>query len=211
MLPLQIFPQKFNDSTLDKLEQLMLTHSTVAPYHDDKGVWLDQGLVANHYIWEWEDPAASEIKNTLQQVLTPIIGDFTSLASYVLDSQLPWDVHNDYIIHCRDTQLEPYYAVMIPLETVPAKTIFFDQWAPYKEFGRYKEEHGPIPNHVPHKEWSDLLPHCRIMDRFFLSINTVYNWQRGDLVLFDRKQWHSSDDYRSKTKNKRAIILFTNH
>ena len=29
---------------------------------------------------------------------------------------------------------------MIPLVTVPAQTIFFNQWAPYKEFIKYKNE-----------------------------------------------------------------------
>lgn len=210
MLPLQIFPQKIPSSTLDNLEALILSKSTIVPYEDPQGVWKGQGLVANHHVWEWNDTSTSDIKGIIDAVVQPLIGNYISLASYILDSQLPWDVHNDYVIHCKDTDLEPYYAVMIPLETIPARTIFFDQWAPYKDFGRYKEEHGPIAKHVPHEQWNSMLSHCRVKDRFFLSIQQVYDWQRGDLVLFDRKQWHASDDYRSKLKNKRAIILFTN-
>ena len=210
MLPLQIHPQKLNSSTLDQLEQLILSKSHLVPYQDPRGVWVDQGLVANHHIWEWEHPDTADIKASLDEILHPLLGNYVSMASYLLESQLPWDVHNDYIIECKHTDIEPYYAVMIPLETVSTRTVFFDQWAAYKDFGRYKQEHGPIPNHVPHTEWSDMLGHCRAMDRFFLSIHKVYEWQRGDLVLFDRKQWHASDDYRSRLKSKRAIILFTN-
>lgn len=210
MLPLQIFPQKLSNSTLDHLEGQILACSDLVPYEDPQGVWRGHGLVANHHIWNWDDPDCAGIKTTLAEILVPIIGNFTSMASYILDSQLPWDVHNDYIIECRTTDLDPYYAVMIPLETVPTRTVFFDQWADYKDFGRYKDEHGPIANHVPHEQWNSVLSHCRVKDRFFLSINKVYEWQRGDLVLFDRRQWHASDDYRSKLKNKRAIIMFTN-
>ena len=171
----------------------------------------DRGLVARISHWEWDDPRADSIRDILCPHIIPSIGPFVSLRSHILDSRLPWDVHNDYVINCRPSDLEPYVVVMIPLETAPTRTIFFEQSSEYKEFGRYKQEHEPIPNHVPADEWADMLTHCRWRDRFWLSIDHVYEWKQGDLVIFDRRQWHSSDNFvQSNLNNKRAIILFTN-
>lgn len=209
MFPLQIFQQKVDDTTLDYLERRILEVSTVHPHFATEGIWKDQGLAANHYIWKWDAPEAADIKQKLDEILVPIIGNYTSTVPTILDSQLPWAVHNDYILGGPKSNLEPYVAVMIPLETVPTRTVFFDQHADYKDFARYKENHGPISDHVHHVLWKEVLSHCLEVDRYYLSIEKIYEWQRGDLVIFDRRQWHASDDYRSKLKSKRAIIIFT--
>jgi hypothetical protein len=212
MIPLKVHPSLINVETLTALEQHILKCSEVVNYHDHEGVWKDRGTVANITHWEWDHPNAEYIRNTLGAVLEPIIGPFVSVKSHILDSRLPWDVHNDYVIECSQSQLKPYCVVMIPLQTVDAKTIFFNQSAEYKEFGRYKEENPPIPDHVPHEDWNSMLGHCRIKDRFWLSIDQVYNWQQGDLIVFDRRQWHSSDNFIDNgLSNKRAIILFTSY
>lgn len=210
MLPWQIYPQKVDDGTLAHLERMILEVGDIVSHFPQQGVWKDKGLVANHHGWKWEAPDTVQIKQTLDQILFPIIGNYTCVVNYVLDSKLPWAVHNDYLTDSKPLDTEPYYAAMIPLETTAAKTIFFDQYAPYKHFHRFKEEHGPIPNHVPYEIWNNTLGHCHRQDRFYLSIHKIYDWQRGDLILFDRQQWHASDDYRSKIQNKRAIVLFTN-
>lgn len=212
MIPLSVKPGLFDTATLAQLEEHILKCSEVVNYHDQEGVWKDKGTVANITHWEWDHPDAEYIRTTLGAVLDPIIGPFVSVKSHILDSRLPWDVHNDYVIECSQSQLKPYCVVMIPLDTTPAKTIFFNQSAEYKEFGRYKEEHSPIANHVPHESWNSMLGHCRVKDRFWLSIDQVYDWKQGDLIIFDRRQWHSSDNYPANgIEQKRAIILFTSY
>lgn len=212
MLSPVIKHQLFDSHTLAKLEQAIRQCSEVVDYQDQEGVWKDRGLVAQITHWEWDHPDAEYIRNTLTTALEPVIGPFVSVKSHILDSRLPWDVHNDYVIECSQSQLVPYCVVMIPLDTTPAKTVLFKQGAEYKEFGRYKDEHPPIPDHVPHEAWNGMLGHCRVKDRFWLSIDQVYDWQQGDLVVFDRRQWHSSDNFVSNgLDNKRAIILFTSY
>jgi hypothetical protein len=57
-----------------------------------------------------------------------------------------------------------------------------------------------------------MLGHCRTKDRFYLSVQKVYQWQQGDLLIWDRQQWHASDNYlHNDIKQKRAIILFTSY
>lgn len=209
MLPLRIFSKKFDSQFLDYLEQEIMACCLKFRHHDDQGVWIDKGLVAEINHWDWYDDNYSHIKTMLYETLQPIIGDFQVSANHILDSRLPWDIHNDYVTKKDNNNLIPYCAIMIPLVTVPAQTIFFNQWAPYKEFIKYKNENSFIKDHVPVEQWKNLLGHCRINDRFYLSIDTVYEWQRGDLVIFDCKQWHASNDYREKIANKKAIIIFT--
>lgn len=209
MLPVRIFDKKFDSQTLDYLEQEIMACCLKFRHHDNQGVWLDKGLVAEINHWDWNDVNYSHIKKLLYETLEPIIGDFQVSANHILDSRLPWDIHNDYVTYKDNNNLKPYCAIMIPLVTVPAKTIFFKQWAPYKEFIKYKKENSYIKDHVPIEQWKSLLSHCRITDRYYLSIDTVYEWKRGDLVIFDCKQWHASDDYREKIANKKAIIIFT--
>lgn len=211
MIPLQIYPQKFDSSTLERMQETVLSCSEVLNYQATQGVFANQGTVANLIHWEWDDPAAEYLRDTLNAALLPIIGPFVSIRSHILDSRLPWDVHNDYAIDCRPNDLVPYCVVMIPLETTPAKTIFFNQSAEYKDFSHYKETNPPIPDHVPHEQWNGMLSHCWVKDRFWLNIDRVYDWQQGDLVIFDRRQWHASDDYRNRIQSKRAILLFTSY
>jgi hypothetical protein len=212
MIPLQTIPKVFDSDTLAKLEHSIKACSSTVDYHDQEGVWKDAGTVAHITHWEWDHPDAGYIRDTLGAVLDPIVGPFVSVKSHILDSRLPWDVHNDYAIECSQSQLTPYCVVMIPLDNTPAHTIFFDQGADYKEFGRYKDEHAPIPNYVPHEIWNGMLGHCRTKDRFYLSVQKVYQWQQGDLLIWDRQQWHASDNYlHNDIKQKRAIILFTSY
>ena len=210
--PLKIVPSAVDQDTLVWLEQSILECSHMVDYKDNEGIWKDAGTVAHIKHWEWDDPKADKIKQALTNILEPIIGSFVSIKSHILDSKLPWDVHNDYVIECSQSNLIPYCVVMIPLQTTPAKTIFFNQGAEYMEFSRYQEENPPIADHVSQDAWNSMLSHCRIKDRFWLSIDKVYDWNRGDICVWDRRTWHSSDNFKANNlESKRAIILFTSY
>ena len=127
MIPLQIIPSVFDSNTLAQLEQTIKSCSSTIDYHDQEGVWQGAGTVANITHWEWDHSDAGYVRDTMRSVLEPMIGPFVSVKSHILDSRLPWDVHNDYVIECSQSQLAPYCVVMIPLDTTPVHTIFFDQ------------------------------------------------------------------------------------
>ena len=166
--------------------------------------------MANISHWDWLDPRTISIRQRLTDLLSPSLGDFAVDRSHILDAQLPWDIHNDTVIRCEDKQTDPQAVVMIPLQDCDARTIVFDQSADYDLFRRYRDENPPISNHVPLAQWNELLDHCWPKDRYWLSINAVYEWRKGDMVVFSRRAWHASDNFKSRNiENKRAIILFT--
>jgi hypothetical protein len=212
MLPLTIQPGLLETATQVFLEQNISSCGTEVDYYDQEGVWKDQGLVAKIQVWDWHDPAAQFAQDTITALIKPILGDFEVDKSHILTSLLPWDIHNDVEIKCEAIDRVPQAVVMIPLEDCSARTIIFDQWSDNFRFNLYKDANPPIPNHVPAAIWNSMLAHCWPKDRFWLSINQVYNWKRGDVVVFDRRNWHASDNFPvNGLDQKRSIILFTSY
>lgn len=209
MIPYTVLPRRFNLEQLAQMVQAIESCSTWVDYHDQEGPWKDRGTVANIHHWDWQNEAP-QVRELLTPELAPLLGDFAVDRSHILDARLPWDIHNDTVIRCEVKDTVPQAVVMIPLQDCDAKTVVFDQHADYDNFGRYRENNKPIPNHVPVDLWNHLLSHCWPKDRFWLSIQAIYEWRSGDIVIFDRRQWHASDNFLDRgLEGKRAIILFT--
>jgi hypothetical protein len=210
MIPFTLYPKSFTSADLDHMVSTITSCSETVDFHDTEGVWKDKGTVANIIHWDWNDPRAADIKHKLTTLLEPVLGTFAVDRSHILDAQLPWDIHNDTVIRCEVKDTDPQAVVMIPLQDCDARTIVFNQSADYDLFRRYRAENPPISDHVPVDQWNKWLNHCWPKDRYWLSINSVYEWRQGDVVIFSRRAWHASDNFKQTgLENKRAIILFT--
>lgn len=196
---------------MDWLVQSILSCGAPAvDYHEDEGVWKDQGLVARIHEWDWYADDTAPIREYLSSVLEPYLGRFEVDKSHILDAQLPWSVHNDYEIHCSTRSETPQAVVIIPIEDANSNTLVFHQSATYSTFSRYRQENPPLSKPINGTDWNRWLSHCWPKDQFWLTIDQVFPWHCGDLCVFDRQTWHASDSFhKNDVQSKRAIVLFT--
>lgn len=108
---------------------------------------------------------------------------------------LPWDIHADFN---RDVKgVEPWYTIVIPLENYASRTIIFNETSPgYNDFYMFKEQNKKSDYPVDLDFWNENLSHCWDEDREYLSLKYVgHNWCAGNALFFNRKFFHSSDNY----------------
>ena len=210
MINTDIKTQFLSTEEIDWLAGRIISASPAFAYHDEQGIWKDQGLVANIHEWDWNSETMQDVKQLLSERLRPWLGNFAVEKSHILDARLPWEIHNDYEIVCSNTPNQPQAVVVIPIEDSVSQTVVFDQHALHSNFAQYRNDNAPFKDCVPVEQWDQLLSHCRPKDRFWLTINCVFPWHKGDMVVMDRQTFHASDSFhKSNVQSKRAIILFT--
>jgi hypothetical protein len=211
MVPTTIHPQLLSHEETDGLVDAITSISLPLEYFDKEGVWKDQGLMANLIEWKYHAPDAQKIRDILDPVLSPMLGDFVVDKAHILDARLPWAIHNDYETVCSEMPNEPQAVIVIPIEDTDSATLVFHQHAPYSNFQRYRETNPPLPlkQCVSQADWNQYLSHCWAKDRFWLTIDHVFQWRKGAGCVMDRQTFHASDSFHQRIGNKRAIILFT--
>jgi hypothetical protein len=209
MIPTTVHPQLLSREDIDRLVGAITSISLPLEYFDNSGVWKDKGLMANVIEWKYNDPANQHIQDILDPVLRPYLGEFVVDKSHILDARLPWDIHNDYVSVCSELPNEPQAVVIIPIEDTDSSTIVFHQTAKYSDFQKYRESNPPLKDCVKQTDWDLYLNHCWPKDRFWLTIDHVFQWRKGAGCIMDRQTFHASDSFHQRIGNKRAIILFT--
>ncbi len=209
MIPTISHTQLLTHEQIDRLVDAVTSISLPLEYFDNAGVWKDQGLMANIIEWKYHDSKNQHIRDILDPVLSSYLGEFVVDKSHILDAKLPWDIHNDYESVCSELPNKPQAVVVIPIEDTDSSTIVFHQTAPYSDFQKYRANNPPLKECVKKSEWDQYLSHCWEKDRFWLTIDTVFNWRKGSVCILDRQTFHASDSFHQRIGNKRAIILFT--
>jgi len=120
----------------------------------------------------------------------------------------PWDIHSDFYLHQSPAGQRPFYSLLIPLDDVPSRTIIFDQFTnSYTDFYNYKLEHDPVDNPVDEQFWKENLSMCWPQDRDYVTVKKVMPWQqRGQVQGFDRKYFHSSDNFHERFSEPKCFI-----
>jgi len=202
----QVFENFFTDEEVTIIDQACQRVGVDTEITDPDGVWAGQLREQFKVLTHFEVP---EIYNLLGKIRKVI--DREVIWSKVIYTNLyrPWDVHTDwYGLADQSLPFNPYCIMLIPLEDIKARTIFFEEKANYKDFYKYKESNPKSKNPVPKEFWDENLDFCWPTDREYLTLNKVMPWQnRGQLFIFPRNVFHSSDNFHKRNNGKPKRFL----
>jgi protein-L-isoaspartate O-methyltransferase len=136
---------------------------------------------------------------------------------HILNSFQPYDVHADgFDLNNPKTHLaegwEYAYTFLIPLDNYNASTIIFDQESyTYKGSGNWIENDKPeILDVIDDETYNKYFTHVNKDVIRHLSIDTIYDWEKGDLLVASRHSLHASDNYLDNSiLEKRALISWS--
>lgn len=132
-----------------------------------------------------------------------IIGDFEIHIAMLLEESIPLDIHTDYV----KGDENPGYALLIPLETVDAHTIIFNEEC-IDSFEMFQKNNDPLEKNATEYQ-NTLLSHCTPEELSYVSIKKIEKWERGKLIHWDRRLLHTSDNFvTDSVKEKTAIVIF---
>lgn len=165
---------------------------------------LNSGEVKKAYTTGFDEAKKAILANLLKPYLEPNIGDFKIHIAMLLEEFQPWTVHTDYV----KGDERPGFAVLIPLETIPTATVIFNEHC-LDDFDIFKNTNDPLENNCDYLHDS-LLSHCKKDSLRYVSLKAIEGWEKGKLIIWDRRELHSSDNFlQNGIDSKRAIVIFT--
>lgn len=112
----------------------------------------------------------------------------------------PFQIHHDVKPIPNNMKGQNYISCLMPLAVNgdpklcnQVSTAVFDE----KENPSFEDDH------------NNLFQHCSIEDLKKFTVRENYNWNRGDLIWWDSRLYHSSCDFTQKFKNKEAFVIHT--
>ena len=215
LLPTLILENKFSQSDLDFITIKVENNSKMIPSVQS---WPGptQGKTLSHrYFWKWQDH--NDISTIINQALPDVVSsNMMSPAPFILESFIPYEIHNDYGWFGNGLELSedeiPFYLVIIPLLTCDAKTIILKQYGEYCHFVNYKEKNDPLPlvDQMTEEEYQKYFNHCWPQERPYVSIQNIFKWVAGSVLLCDIRYFHASDNFlKNNLDVKKCITLMT--
>lgn len=173
-------------------------------------------LYSNHYIWDYHSTENKDIFEILNKKIEQVTGLKSHVTqSYILESFFPFEIHTDLIHSAMGSTLadnkEPAYTILVPLDDYDTHTVVFNEYSENScELAEFKENYtGELKLRIP-KELVLTLTHVHPKDLMYLTLQDVYQWQKGSVIAFDRGHYHCSDNYiKAGVASKRAILLQT--
>lgn len=97
-------------------------------------------------------------------------------------------------------------AVLIPLVEGPEfRTVGFKYWSDYNPNRKDVQNARSNKNHLLKEDFT----HDPLFDDInFLDIDFDYEWKLGDVLVWDRNQWHMSSNFLNFNKTKTFLVLF---
>lgn len=211
LLPTLILSKKFDRITLDKIKNDIAANGELVNYvHKHEGLHFGK-TVSNRTHWDPDknkDITDSILFNLPEEITKNILVDI----AYHLQSFYPYDIHCD----CGWLNLQhdecPYYLIIIPLESVNARTIILNQTSNGLHFVDYKNENKELPEseQISQEDFDTHLSHCWPQEKKYISVNKIFDWVEGDVLLCDIRRFHLSDNYRKNNLlEKNCITLMT--
>lgn len=140
----------------------------------------------------------------LRNYLEPIIGNFNIDEAVLSIMYEPGDIHTDY----QYVKNNPHYIILIPLETINAHTVIFNEEC-LDDFEDFKNQNNkPVNNCVD--LYDNLLSNVSKEDLEYVSLSRIEKWTRGKLIMWDMKLLHTSDNFKSQgIEYKKSLIICT--
>lgn len=219
-LQTQVIPNFFNNSELFEIEKIFRQHSDTIIQIEKMGVELgnEQGRThseARAHYWYPGPNSQGKISKILSDKLSQYFSrEIVCVDWHILNSFQPYDIHADgYDLNNTGTHLaegwEYAYTFLIPLDTYDTNTIIFDQESYTVKGGHnwLKYDKPEILNEIDDATYEKYLTHCDREIVRHLSIETIYNWEKGGLLAASRHALHASDNYLNNyILEKRALV-----
>tara|TARA_B100001057_G_scaffold495609_1_gene595064 strand:+ start:272 stop:844 length:573 start_codon:yes stop_codon:yes gene_type:complete len=150
------------------------------------------------------------IEKKLGPILDDIIGPCSVVEVLLQRVVKPHSIHNDYqppVMPLEEGQT-PGWAVLFPLRSDgTSHTIVF----PEQSKNPSPAEDDAVTGYVFTEEEKKLLSHAPDYSMQRVSSPVIIKWSAGDVIAWDRKNFHSSDNFLEHgTTYKDSVILFTN-
>lgn len=218
----------FNRKVVDKLTEIVsqpyvlkgfFSKDDIAYINQQKenGIPVDKlGKVSN-----WKYDKNTEFKNWLEKKLQSTLDrSFTMHGGNYFQTNVPFFVHTD----TGKNEVEgmvPYKNVVVPLTQSttnhPCYTVLFKQrwfgeatmfWkgplfkTAKSNYNHKLEDYSMLESYtgkeIDINEYKKFVTHLPYNNLYGLSIDSVYEWNIGDIIVFDCTQLHSSNDFTSK-------------
>jgi hypothetical protein len=195
----------------------LISYYADKPYTSEK-TWIYQGreIIYNRHKNSDYDLPTSPVHQLLYPKLKELLGPHVMNSGGLLESHYPYPLHLDTYNKFEDKKFYLHnkkqecldIAVLISLNEDPSfKTVMFDYFADTIDF-----DNPPMVGNTGSEKWPNIdLEHCSPAQLDFaknLKILDVYDWSRGGLVTWDRRQLHCSSNFYPSDKQKQAIVLF---
>jgi len=145
----------------------------------------------------------------LESVFADLLPNQTISHAMVLVEFAPWVIHTDYT---NNNDKRPANAILIPFKDEQSHTLIFNEECTVEGINLIEETFPDIDNHIGKEIYDQHLSHCRWETVRKVSIDEIYQWQRGTGVIWDRKKLHSSDNFiKNGVSVKIALTMFTEH
>lgn len=212
LFPTKILDSVYSDDTLNRIKNVVdsLKTDKLDIYHKWGG--LKQGELLSTI---WKIPLDNQLdmkKELLSPISNDLVNDIITQDFFHLVSRHPYEIHCDYgHLQFNDNE-ESFYVFVIPLETVNAKTVLLDQVHHGLHFPDFKNNNQPLTSdkRMSKEDFQEYCDHCWPQDRLFVSLQTVFEWQKGSVLMFDARHLHLSNNYRKDNVfEKNALVLFS--
>ena len=128
-----------------------------------------------------------------------------------LKEHTPWEIHSDY----NKGDQNPNVAILIPLQIISddsagkTHTIIFNEQSTDNSMQDYLKSNPIVPKYPAtelHQQYLDHVPEEQLN---YLSLALVAEWSPGDVIYWDRRLLHASDNFvKNGVGEKYALVLF---
>lgn len=202
-----------NDSEINTIENLIL--STIEPWEN----WNDRPngskvMSGHYYVFQYYDIKYKIIKDILQPKFDKEFGsDLYIQQIHIFDSYDPYTIHSD-VNSGGEIVLEapvPAWTFIIPLSTVESHTIVFNEQSEIKNPWDYFQKTKPFETpSIDLDTYNKYFSHVQYESFNWLTIEDIFEWNKGDLFAASRYKFHTSDNFLANgVKNKKALIAWT--
>lgn len=157
---------------------------------------------------------SNEIHYFLNNVIETLPGEV--LYAKILDANIPGGPHADTSL---PNPIPPNYKLpnfgrtfIIPIDSVNTHTILFNESVPAGEDTiHYIDNVLPqLTESISDDIYTRYLTHCPKFWRNKLSIDKIFPWESGDMLIFDRNKLHCSDNYLvNNLNNKKGFVIWS--
>lgn len=177
----------------------------------------DDLITAHYYIFDsfYDKPNWKPLVDILQPKLESVFGSNVKASHiHVLESCTPYGLHNDAEQANMIIAPKPAWTLIIPFADYNSKTYVFNERSGYKDPWEWIRTNNIQPSDTYSIDEAtymrDFYPLTEYEVFKYLTVESVFNWQRGSCFAADRFKYHCSDNYLNHgVASKKAIIVWT--
>jgi hypothetical protein len=205
-----VFDQCFDQTALNAIKCEIHNENNCIPYvHEWEGENFGK-VFSNRYQGNW---ANKKLQELILTGLPSLLAENIIVEKIIhLQSFIPYEFHCDYGWSKPEPDEVPFAVIIIPLETVDARTIVLDQTMHGLHFVDYKKD-APvvdIKQQLSIEEYEKHFSHCWPQERPYISIKDIFIWKAGSAFAIDLRYIHASDNFlKNGLTEKNCISIFT--